>query len=257
MPRIIDEPGRVKMTSWNPTSIFSSQRKSDKAAAPFCNPWRTVAEILVIVLLCSWGLTYFIVNRLRVCQPGSHALNDDSGIIEIVATLSDLAWTVDDGGVITLASTDDVPAAKRAFHIEWHQEQADFCLRWLGDMRVLESVPAGQRDAFVLRTGGYSCDHATQYFKQSGGSLYSVGAQSLVNVRDSRFVRTHGDNRPWGPLLKETSRTRMVFQALPHMRSAYEAGLLGLVRHVPPTATLNGNVSSTRGGPMPLLRPTV
>ena len=96
-------------------------------------------------------------------MPDMHAASEvNSGVVEIVSS-DERALGVDQTGLARMMEADEAPREHRAFYIEWQQDSHHFCLRWLGDMRLLEVIPAGQPDAFVLRTNRLSCVHHMQY----------------------------------------------------------------------------------------------
>ena len=76
-------------------------------------------------------------------------------------------------------------------------------------MRVVEVMPAGGAQPWVLRTVRFGCSQPAQLFAYRGHSLFSKGAGSYVNMREVQHLRAHGDTLPWSPLLRETRQTRV------------------------------------------------
>ena len=152
-------------------------------------------------------MSVYLLYNGRACSIGQHvALQAGRGaIVAVYSSSTDLAWSVD-------AATGQVGMAETVVHginIEW--AQGHFCMRWLGDLRLIEVAMPGSADEFVLRTGRYRCDRPAQQFEMRGQSVWSVGAQSYVNIRDTWHVRAHGNTGPpWKPMTKETQATRVM-----------------------------------------------
>ena len=212
-------------------------------------PYRVAAECGIIIGLSAWALICYAYynawhNGPSCVPPQPHAGVGRSPVAIMMGGY--LAWSVNDNGMVELREREEELAAeqptRQAFHLEWmpgsplfvHHGSRDgsyFCLRYLRDMRLLEAVPPGGPDAFVLRVSNrYSCDASTSAFQFRGGSLYALGVQSFVNHRANRILRAHGDNGPpWKPLTQETKLTRAAIEPLPDRRDYIERSLLQLV----------------------------
>lgn len=123
-----------------------------------------------------------------------------------------------------------IAAATAELHSLW-QDKDWFCLRSVGDLRLVEVSPAGATQPFVLHTKRYGCTEATQQFSYRGHSIWSKGAGSYVNMRQLQHLRAHGDTMPWAPLLRETRQTRLVIDEAPEAKDpiTYERRVLGLL----------------------------
>ena len=235
-------------------SDVTSSKRRRAAGGPLCPPMRIALEVLAVLCLLSWGLTFITVFSTRDCHGSFFSSSTQNtavgGIVTIVSSSTELAWSVDDG-LVHMASGGSC-LARHAFRVERHttvRSKQAFCLRSLADLRVVEVVRAGEPAAFTLRTGSLSCNHTHQLFElHRSRSLWSLGADSYVNVRDEwcalgfgrpsplmldaalhmhrsppsvalgrRHLRAHGDKAPWGPLRHETLRTRMALEPCPEL----------------------------------------
>lgn len=240
------KPNQI-VQEWSPPA-----RKVEALAKGLYNPWRIATEVLVVALCFSWGLSLLTLYRSRKCL-ASDALHDGgTHIASVTAAFGDLAWVVDEG-FVKMAPTAETELERRAFHLQWISHDS-FCLRWLGDMRVVEAVVPGKPDAFMLRLGRYNCEEPTQHFKIEGQSIWSIGGKSFVNVRERWHVRVHGDSRPWAPLLKQTARTKIVLHPLPALRETLTKRLISIVSRLPPaipgSLSLAAPTNATSSGPL-------
>jgi hypothetical protein len=135
-------------------------------------PWRLAAELLAVFGLLSWALALYSFNPHR-CD-FVHARSGTRSLVTLL-THTGWAWNVDDDGLVTTAHPEDAPLG---FSMEWQGER--FCLRWIATMQVIEFSPKD----LVLRLGKYECDERGQLFEQRSKSMWNVGAQSYVNIRE-------------------------------------------------------------------------
>ena len=189
-------------------------------ASGVCTPWRTVSELLACVLLFSWVAWLFVHVYSPPCVVASLTKVDHAPVL-IFSERTGLAWTVDDQtGTLQMEERRpqgdrlDNPAFVQAqsFQIEWLRDDRYFCLRWLHDLRLVEV----SLEDHMLRLGQYGCSNTTQMFKLEKSSIFNLGAQSNINVRDRLHLRAHGDRGPpWQPMGKlETFWTRMRLEPL-------------------------------------------
>ena len=250
------EGGGSSRRSGGSSSSDAVDHKASRAT-PLCNPWRVAAEAGITLMLASWALTtatVYYYSRLRCATPGASQYitisRGDDAIVAIESTSPAVAygmvWMVDRDGHVVLGQVQapppppppsalqsppqpqpEPPATQippHAFHAEWHGEY--FCLRWLVDMRLVEVVADGP-ERFVLRANRRRCDRPAQHFEYHKYSLWNRGAQSYVNVRNTRLLRAHGDAAPWKPLHRETRYTRMGLLPFPDaMQSVFMRQLI-------------------------------
>jgi hypothetical protein len=206
----------------------SHQPRPMHRSVAVCNSWRVLAELTLCLLVCSWLCTLFIwyhsscssfqgqsIHQYTQSLQSSHAL---------ISQRTGLALTVDENGYVAMAERrrdDPHAAALQHFHMEWGNTTgpnvAHFCLRSLHDLRLVEVVRPDEPEAHMLRLGRrhYKCQNASQMFAMRGRSIYSVGAQSVVNIREDTHVRAHGDvGPPWRPMQQETPRSALIFEPL-------------------------------------------
>ena len=209
-------------------------------------PYRIAIECLLLLLLCSWSLTFLSWRQTKACSPPHAHAGVGRSPVAIVSVRTGLMWSVDERGVVVMheraVDEPSEPPSRQAFHLEWQQpvgSDSYFCLRWLRDMRLVEVALPGETDEYMLRVGGsYGCDHSAAHFAFRGSSLFSLGVGSFVNVRESWHVRAHGDKGPpWTALRAETRATQVSVEPLPDRRDYLERSLLELVRRLEQNAT--------------------
>ena len=115
-------------------------------------------------------------------MPAVHEKSRTQSVVNVVAHTG-WAWAVDASGFVTTSHPEDVPLG---FSIEWHGDV--FCLRWIATMQVLEAVPSSEESRGMLRAGKYECAEQAQFFEQRAKSIWSLGAQSYVNLREGLCV---------------------------------------------------------------------
>ena len=218
-------------------SVADSSR--GQARDPLFRPYRVAAECSAVLLVASWliGINVWMSmpSRCTTISSAPHTLAQTVGRaqVTIVVASSRKVWSVNPKeGMLRIAEPAQRGSALRrdeqSFQVEW-QSSTYFCLRWLGNMRLVEVVLPPQPDARTLIVGPrFGCDHPSQHFRVSGNSLFSLGAGSFVNVREGWHLRAHGD-RGDGPLPAETPRTRVYLEEADAMSDEIERRLLAML----------------------------
>lgn len=218
----------------------TSQPSSSHHSTAVCNSWRVLAEGALCLLVLSWlvSLLFFWSSSSCSEHTGSRAMQTRTGHSQhaLVSQYTGLAITVDptDSTLFMSERNVDEPSSAQHFNIEWLASPPStgpaFCLRSLRDLRLVEVALPGEPAEHTLRLGRYGCDSAEQMFSLSGRSLYSLGARSIINIREHIHVRAHSDvGPPWKPMHYETSRSMLHFEPLALPARQLEGSLLGLV----------------------------
>lgn len=201
--------------------------------APLVNRSRLFAECAVLIIVILWLGTIALLYATRA--QGCHVFtspNTGRGRFVHLRAYNGRPWRVGGDGVLSLApkAGNHGVDASLAFAVEWEDDEW-FCLRWLGDMRLLEVVMPPAAQAWTIRTGKLGCTAREQRFTFRQASVFSLGAGSFVNVRNDEAVRAHGDRFPWTPQTLQTRQTALSVTELPDLTvaPAYEAKLLRLV----------------------------
>ena len=232
-------------------------------------PYRIAAECSLLLFLCTWAFgiaSWFHSRGAPSCAPPHAHSGVGRSPVAIVSGASGMAFTIYQDGFVRMDAREvDEPSelpTRQAFHLEWQQPPqlppvstspqqqpttttttggyGYFCLRWMRDMRLVQVASPGDADEHMLKLSNrYACDERAAFFAFRGSSLYSLGAESYINVRDEWHVRAHGDEGPpWKPLQKETSRSRLLIEPLPDRRDYVERSLLELVTRLERNVTL-------------------
>jgi len=184
-------------------------------------PGRLLVEgcICVLVLVCVLAV-YACTHVSEACSLISRSPAREP--IAIASTMTGLFWSVSpDNGTLRLAEaaggSSELERREQSFRLEWGASGKYFCLRWLGDLRLVEVAVPPAGGASTLHVGRIRCDHRSQHFQMRGSSLYNVGGLSFV------------DMRVLGALGKESIRTRVQLVSLPELHDEFEHRALELL----------------------------
>lgn len=165
-------------------------------------PWRRLiiecGALLVIVCIFT-GFALLFASRYDECVLRSGIERHPAQQFISVRSLTGmLQWQVDAQGQL-FASAEPSPNA--TFRMEQYDDTW-VCLRWLGDMRVVEVQPVGAANPWALTTGGYACgDRDAQLFALKGRSVRRAARRASRRAtrrapRRTRAMRVHVVTRP-------------------------------------------------------------
>ncbi len=199
---------------WTSSDDESTPSKVRRAAdhTRLCSPARLAAELFALTVLLAWAAltAHLFALHYDECRHASGATKSRAqSFVNVRTWISGHRWGIAADGEL-------IPVRQRppnaSWHIEWQPDKTWFCLRSLRDLRLLEITPADRERAHSLRLNRVGCNSDEQLFRFHGRSIFSKGASSMVNLRELRHLRTHGDSQPWRPLAWETRTTRVVIE---------------------------------------------
>jgi len=207
----------------------ASKRKEGKLVSALVSWRRLGGECIVLFVMCSWMIMLCMLFSSRFSECYAKSIQRALGrYVNIKSFNGILHWEVNEAGIVGVGTRSPQNAT---FHVEWHDEHW-FCLRHMRDLRIVEVMDASDENPWALRTLSYGCTNSRQLFTFRGHGIFSKAANGYINTRESQYLRAHGDNTPWKPLLRETRQARIIVESIPGTLDdvlALEGRLLTLV----------------------------